>query len=83
MRPPPAFTALFAIVVANPMRGTGRFNAAQGAIMTAQGGGAALSTTFAGVVVDATGYNAACLALAVVTTIGVLLCFTAMPETGA
>jgi predicted MFS family arabinose efflux permease len=77
------YGVLFPIVVADLMRGTGRFNAAQGVIMTAQGGGAALSTTFAGVVDAAAGYNAAFLALAAVATIGVLLCFTAMPETGA
>ena len=42
------FGAIFPIIVADLMRGTGRFNVAQGAIITAQGIGAALSTTLAG-----------------------------------
>ena len=45
------YGALFPVIVADLMRGTGRFAAAQGAIMTAQGIGAALSTTLAGVIV--------------------------------
>src|SRR3984893_18763116 len=45
------YGAIFPIIVADVMRGTGRFNAAQGAILTAQGIGAALSTALAGFVV--------------------------------
>jgi MFS family permease len=51
------FGAIFPVIVADLMRGTGRFNAAQGAILTAQGIGAALSTTLAGVVVVTAGYS--------------------------
>ena len=58
------FGALFPIIVADLMRGTGRYNVAQGAILTAQGIGAALSTTLAGVVVVHAGYSAAFLTLA-------------------
>jgi MFS family permease len=76
------YGAIFPIVVADLMRGTGRFNVAQGAIITAQGTGAAPSTTLAGTVVVYAGYNAAFLTLAVVATIGLLLFFFAMPETG-
>ena len=45
------YGAIFPIIVADLMRGTGRFNLAQGAVITAQGIGAALSTTVAGFVV--------------------------------
>ena len=55
------YGALFAIVVADLTRGTGHFNLAQGAVITAQGLGAALSTTLAGVVVVHAGYSAAFL----------------------
>jgi MFS family permease len=63
------------------MRGTGRFNVAQGAILTAQGIGAALSTTLAGIVVVHAGYGAAFLTLAGVATLGALVFFFGMPET--
>ncbi len=63
------------------MRGTGRFNAAQGAILTAQGIGAALSTTLAGLVVVSAGYSAAFLTLAAVATAGFVVFMVAMPET--
>ncbi len=75
------FGAVFPIVVADLMRGTGRFNVAQGAILTAQGIGAALSTTLAGLVVVHAGYNAAFLTLAGVASLGVLVFFFGMPET--
>ena len=52
------------------MRGTGRYNIAQGTILTAQGIGAALSTTLAGVVVVHAGYSAAFLTLAGVALAG-------------
>ncbi len=45
------------------MRNTGRFNVAQGAVITAQSIGAALSTTLAGLVVVKAGYSAAFLVL--------------------
>jgi MFS family permease len=75
------FGAIFPIVVADLMRGTGRFNVAQGAILTAQGIGAALSTTLAGVVVVRAGYNAAFLTLAAVAFVGAMLFLFGMPET--
>jgi MFS family permease len=76
------YGAIFPVVVADLMRGTGRFNVAQGAVITAQGIGAALSTTLAGTVVVYAGYSAAFLTLAAVATIGLLVFFFAMPETG-
>ena len=75
------FGALFPVIVADLMRGTGRYNVAQGAILTAQGIGAALSTTLAGVVVVHAGYSAAFLTLAAVALAGALVFFFGMPET--
>ena len=75
------YGAIFPIIVADLMRGTGRFNVAQGAIITAQGVGAALSTTVAGFVVVSLGYSAAFLTLAGIAGAGLLLFWLAMPET--
>jgi MFS family permease len=75
------YGALFPVIVADLMRGTGRFNVAQGAVVTAQGIGAALSTTLAGVVVVHAGYSAAFLTLGGVAAAGLVLCIVAMPET--
>ena len=74
------FGAIFPVIVADLMRGTGRFNAAQGAILTAQGIGAALSTTLAGFVVVRAGYSAGFLVLAAVAAVGLLVFWLAMPE---
>jgi MFS family permease len=73
--------AIFPVIVADLMRNTGRFNVALGAIITAQGIGAALSTTLAGFVVVHAGYSAAFLTLGAVAGFGALLCFGALPET--
>ena len=75
------FGAIFPVIVADLMRNTGRFNAAQGAIITAQGIGAALSTTLAGLVVVKAGYNAAFLTLGAIAAIGSAVCWLALPET--
>ena len=76
------YGALFPMVVADLMEGTGRFNVAQGAVTTAQGIGAALSTTLAGLIVVHLGYSAAFLTLAGIAGAGGLLFLLAMPETG-
>jgi Major Facilitator Superfamily len=75
------YGAIFPIIVADLMRGTGRFNLAEGAVITAQGIGAALSTTVAGFVVVSAGYSAAFLTPAGVAAAGLLLFWLAMPET--
>jgi MFS family permease len=75
------YGAIFPVIVADLMRGTGRFNVAQGAIITAQGVGAALSTTLAGFIVVHAGYSAAFLTLAGVAVVGFALYFFVMPET--
>ena len=69
------FGAIFPVIVADLMRGTGRFNIAQGAIMTAQGIGAAVF-----VVVHA-GYSAAFLILTGIAIAGALVFFFGMKET--
>jgi MFS family permease len=76
------YGALWPVIVADLMRGTGRFNVAQGAVATMQGVGAALSTTIAGLVVVHGGYSAAFLALAAIAAAALLLLGIAMPETG-
>lgn len=75
------FGAIFPVIVADLMRNTGRFNVAQGAVITAQSIGAALSTTLAGFVVVGAGYSAAFITLGVVAAIGAVVCFLALPET--
>ena len=75
------FGALLPLVVADLTQGTGRFNVSQGAIATAQGIGAALSTTFAGFIQVRFGYSAAFLALGAIAIGALLLFWLAMPET--
>jgi MFS family permease len=75
------FGALFPLVVADLTRGTGRFNVSQGAIATAQGIGAAVSTSFAGFLQVRYGYHTAFLSLAGIAALGFLLFLVAMPET--
>jgi len=69
------------LVVADRMRGTGRYNVAQGGVATAQGIGASLSGLAAGVIVDHFGYSAAFLTSAAVAAIAFAALFVAMPET--
>ncbi|WP_457104543.1 MFS transporter [Methylobacterium sp. P5_C11] len=75
------YGALFPIVVADLTRGGGRFNAAQGAVATAQGIGASLSATLAGVIIVSAGYATAFLALAAIAALGFVLYLAVMPET--
>jgi len=76
------FGALFPLIVADLTRGTGHFNVSQGAIATAQGIGAALSTSVAGAIVVGAGYSAAFLFLGTVAGAGlvILLIFMAEPS---
>lgn len=73
------YGAIFPVIVADLMRGTGRFNLAQGAVATAQGIGAALSTALAGMVVVTAGYSAAFLALGAVAAVGFIVFGFAFP----
>jgi MFS family permease len=82
------FGALTPLVIADVMRGTGRYNLAQGTIATAQGIGASSSGLAAGVIVDHFGYSAAFLAAgaaaaAALAVFALWMPETAEPETGS
>ncbi|MGJ5071084.1 MFS transporter [Bradyrhizobium oligotrophicum] len=76
------FGAIMPVIVADLMRGTGRFNVAQGAVITAQSIGGALSTALAGLVVVHGGYSVAFLALGAAAALAVIVCWLLLPETG-
>jgi MFS family permease len=77
------FGAITPLVLADLLRGTGRYNVAQGAVAMVQGIGASTSGLVAGLIVDHFGYSAAFLeaAIAAGVAFGVLLAL--MPETRA
>jgi MFS family permease len=75
------FGALTPLVIADIMRGTGRYNLAQGAIATVQGIGASLSGLAAGVIVDHFEYSAAFLAAGGAALAAVVIFALQMPET--
>ena len=75
------FGALAPLVIADIMRGTGRYNLAQGAIATVQGIGASLSGLAAGEIVDHFGYSAAFLSLGAAALLAVIVFALKMPET--
>jgi MFS family permease len=76
------FGAITPLLIADVMRGTGRYNLAQGAVATMQGLGASLSGLAAGVIVDHFGYAAAFLALGAAAGLAFAVLAIAMPETG-
>ncbi|MDQ0446461.1 MFS transporter [Methylobacterium aerolatum] len=69
------------LVVSDLTRGTGRFNLALGAVGTAMGIGAALSTSLAGIMADRLGSHSAFLGLALVGFAAFMLVALIMPET--
>jgi MFS family permease len=75
------FDALLPLILADIMRGTGRYNASRGLISTVQGIGGSLSHAAAGFVVVGAGYASAFLGLAVIALSALLLVALAMPET--
>lgn len=75
------FGALTPLVIADIMRGTGRYNLAQGAIATVQGIGASLSGLAAGVIVDHAGYSAAFLSAGAAAALAFVVFAVGMPET--
>ena len=75
------FGALTPLVIADIMRGTGRYNLAQGAVATVQGIGASLSGLLAGVIVDRYGYSAAFLSLGAAAAVALVVFAAGMPET--
>jgi MFS family permease len=77
------FATLTGIVVADLMRGTGRYNLARGFVATVQGVGASLSNVVAGTILVWAGYNTAFITLACVALLGLVVCSALLPETAA
>jgi MFS family permease len=75
------YGALMPLVVADIMRGSGRYNAALGAIATMQGVGASLSGLAAGVIVDCFGYSAAFLSFGAAAVLALIVFALGMSET--
>lgn len=76
------FGALFFIVVADLMQGTGRYGFALGVLTACMGLGAVLSHAVTGFIVDSAGFDVAFLFLATIALMALLLYWLAMPETG-
>ncbi|QKG56234.1 MFS transporter [Hymenobacter sp. BRD128] len=77
------FGVVGVLIIADLTKGTGRFNAAQGAIATAQGIGAFLSNSVAGYLAKNQGDNFAFLTLASIAAVGLVVFWVFMPETRA
>jgi MFS family permease len=75
------FGALTPLVIADIMRGTGRYNLAQDAIATMQGIGASLSGLAAGEIADHFGYSPAFLILGGAALVALIVFALQMPET--
>lgn len=75
--------ALFAIMVADLTRGSGRYNVAFGAATMVQGIGGALSPTLAGAIDAAAGYGAAMWTLTGIAVVALVVLTIAVPETRA
>lgn len=75
------FGVVSVLVIADQTRGTGRFNLAGGALATAVGLGAALSTTFGGQLIKHGSYATSFLCLGGVAAFALMLLIFAMPET--
>lgn len=75
------FGVMVPLVVSDATRYTGRFNTALGAVGTAMGIGAALSTSLAGMMADRLGSHTAFLGLAIVGLAAFALLALIMPET--
>jgi MFS family permease len=75
------FGAPAPLVLADLMRGTGRYNVARGMVATIQGIGASVSNAVAGLIVVWSGYNLAFAVLAAVALAALILLVTLMLET--
>lgn len=75
------FGVISIVMAADLMRGTGRFNLAQGMTALATGAGAALSNVGSGFVVQKFGYNAGFLTLAAISAGALVFFWSLMPET--
>lgn len=75
------FGVISIIIAADLMKGTGRFNLAQGLVALAIGVGAALSNIVSGYIVQGFGYPAGFLSLAAVAGVALVFFWLLMPET--
>ncbi|WP_346908030.1 MFS transporter [uncultured Roseibium sp.] len=75
------FGMIFLLILADLTHGTGRFNAAQGALTTLIGLGATFSNLISGWIVELAGYSTGLLFLAAIAVVGALVFGLAMPET--
>lgn len=75
------FDTLLPLVLADVMRGTGRYNVSRGVVGTIQGIGGSLGNGVAGLIVVTAGYDIAFLALAAFAALALALVWWAMPET--
>jgi MFS family permease len=75
------FGVVSVLVIADRTRGSGRFNLVQGALATAVGMGAALSTTFGGKLIQYYGFSASFIGLGSVAAIALLVLWLGVPET--
>ena len=75
------YGALTPLVIADIMRGSGRYNLAQGAVATTMGIGASVSGLAAGLAVDHFGYSVSFLAFSAAAAVAFLVFFGFMPET--
>jgi MFS family permease len=73
---------LTALVIADLMKGTGRFNLAQGFVGTMSGIGASLSTTLSSQIAGSLGRGPGFLGISVVALAALLVLWSLMPETG-
>jgi MFS family permease len=72
---------LVPLVLADVMRGSGRYNLAQGVVGAAVGIGASLSTAIAGYIADRLGSASAFMFLTAAGVAGLVLVVALMPET--
>lgn len=76
-----ALGVMVPLMIADIMRGTGRFNLAQGIVGTAVGIGASISPTLAGYLTDHFGSSTAFLGLAIIAMMAFTAVWALMPET--
>lgn len=76
------FGVISVVIASDLMRGTGRFNLAQGLVALATGLGASTSNLVAGFVVQTFGYPTGFITLAAVAMVALLFFAILMPETG-
>ena len=75
------FSVIAVVIVDDLMRGTGRFNLAQGLVALSVGIGAGLSNLTSGYVVEWLGYPLGFLYLSAIAVGGLIFCAALMPET--